>query len=68
MSDKLSQMLAEIDNRRGAKIRRSGNAEAVTMPKKWLEQLGWKEGDYLVLQLNKSKGTITLQKPKLKVK
>lgn len=46
------------------KIRRSGNAEAITVPQKWLKILGWKEGDFLELHLDKSKGTVTLQKSK----
>jgi hypothetical protein len=59
------RLLAEFDMRRTATIRRTGNAEAVTIPKKWLQELSWKEGDSLLLHLDKSMGTITLQKPKL---
>jgi len=59
------RVLAALDNRRDVKIRRAGNAEAVTIPKKWLQILGWKEGDSLLLCLAKNKGTITLQKPRI---
>ena len=58
------RLLADIGTRRTARIRRTGNAEAVTIPKTWLRLLGWKEGDILLLRLDKTKGTITLQKSK----
>jgi antitoxin component of MazEF toxin-antitoxin module len=51
--------------RRDVKIRRAGNASGITLPRKWLRQLGWKEGDAVRLHLNKSQGLITLQKPKI---
>ncbi|MGB8781044.1 MAG: hypothetical protein WCD81_10405 [Candidatus Bathyarchaeia archaeon] len=60
----VDRLLADIDMRRTVKIRRSGNAEAVTLPQKWLCTLGWKEGDFLEAHLAKSKGTVTLQKSK----
>ena len=62
------RLLAEINMRRDVKIRRAGNAEAVTIPRKWLQELGWKEGDYLLLRLDKSRGIVTLQKPRLQEK
>jgi hypothetical protein len=62
------RLLADIDMRRTATIRRTGNAKAITIPKKWLQELNWKEHDYLLLRLDKSRGTITLQKPRLQEK
>jgi len=59
-----SKLLEELSMRRTATIRRSGNASAVTVPQTWLRLLGWKEGDILLLRLDKTKGTITLQKSK----
>jgi antitoxin component of MazEF toxin-antitoxin module len=61
-------LLANIDTRRTAKIQRSGNAEAVTIPQKWLKILNWAEGDLLMLRLDKSKGTVTLEKSKYQEK
>lgn len=60
------QVLAEIDMRCTVKIRRAGNAEAVTIPRKWLQKLGWKEGDSVRLHLDKRRDTITLEKLRLK--
>jgi antitoxin component of MazEF toxin-antitoxin module len=62
------RLLEELNMRRNAKIRRAGNALAVTLPKKWLRELAWREGDSLLLHLDKSRGTITLQKPRLQEK
>lgn len=58
------RLLADIDMRQTVTIRRSGNALAATIPKKWLRILSWKEGDTLQIRLDKSKGTVTLQKSK----
>lgn len=59
------RLLADIDAKRTVCIRRSGNAAAVTVPKKWLRMLGWKEGDCLLLTMDKSRCAITLQKSRL---
>lgn len=73
MSDEVRRLLEEYDGnidwllagtKKTVKIRRSGNTSAVTIPQKWLAILGWKEGDLLEARLDKSKGTITLQKSK----
>jgi bifunctional DNA-binding transcriptional regulator/antitoxin component of YhaV-PrlF toxin-antitoxin module len=58
------RLLADIKMRRTVKIRRTGNSRAVTIPKKWLQELGWKEDDYVQIRLEKSRGIVTLQKPK----
>jgi hypothetical protein len=56
------KMLELTNSLRTVKIRRAGNAEAVTLPRKWLQILAWKEGDSLLLRLDKGRGTINLQK------
>lgn len=59
------RLLADIDARRTVKIRRTGNASGITLPRKWLRELNWSERDFIRLRLDKSMGTITLQKPRL---
>lgn len=45
-----SRFLAEMDRRKFGKLRKSGNSLAITVPKTWLQQLGLKEGDYVLLE------------------
>lgn len=45
----VKRVSAEIDRKRFVRLRRAGNAVAVTIPRVWLEDLGWKAGDYLIL-------------------
>jgi antitoxin component of MazEF toxin-antitoxin module len=60
--DGADRLLAEINMRRTVKIRQTGNASGITLPKKWLRELNWSEGDFIRLRLDKSRGLITLQK------
>jgi AbrB family looped-hinge helix DNA binding protein len=45
-----SRLLAEADRRKFEKLRKAGNSLAITVPKTWLQQLGLKEGDYVLLE------------------
>jgi hypothetical protein len=58
------RLMEQLDSHRSARLRRSGNAYAVTVPIRWLRDLGWAEHDYVTLQLDKNKGTVTLEKAK----
>jgi hypothetical protein len=61
-------LLEQLNLKQTAKIRRSGHSLCVTIPARWLQKLNWQEHDPLLLQLDKSLGRITLQKPKLQEK
>jgi len=42
-------LMSETDRRQLVKLRKTGNAYAVTIPKSWLRELGLGVGDYVVL-------------------
>jgi hypothetical protein len=56
------RLLADINNRRDVKVRRTGNASGITLSRQWLHELNWSEGDFIRLRLDKNKATITLEK------
>jgi len=37
----------------------------VTLPKEYVEKLGWKKGDFLAIKLNEEKKLLIVYKPKL---
>lgn len=45
----VDRFLEEQENRRMVKLRPAGNALAITIPQKWIRELGWKAGDYVIL-------------------
>jgi bifunctional DNA-binding transcriptional regulator/antitoxin component of YhaV-PrlF toxin-antitoxin module len=61
--EKYDKMLEELDSRRTMRIRRCSEAQGITLPKKFLKALDWDLGDPIIVRVDKSAGTITLEKP-----